>query len=94
MRVRLNRAHYPVTTLGPGARIGLWLQGCTIGCKGCISRDTWADDARKEIEIEKILKWCRSVCPAGPEGVTITGGEPFEQPEALGSLVHALQRWR
>ena len=25
--VELNKAHWPVTVLGPGKRIGLWLQG-------------------------------------------------------------------
>ena len=40
--IRLNKAHYPVTALGPGRRIGLWLQGCALACPGCISQDSWA----------------------------------------------------
>ena len=27
--LELNKAHWPVTVLGPGRRIGLWVQGCT-----------------------------------------------------------------
>src|SRR3546814_9784731 len=45
MRIAVSRLHFPVTALGPGRRIGLWLQGCSIRCPGCISVDTWAHDA-------------------------------------------------
>jgi anaerobic ribonucleoside-triphosphate reductase activating protein len=41
-RIGLNRVHFPVTALGPGRRIGIWLQGCLIRCPGCMSLDTWA----------------------------------------------------
>ena len=40
--ISLSRLHFPVTTLGPGRRIGIWFQGCSIRCPGCISADTWA----------------------------------------------------
>ena len=41
MNISLSRVHFPVTTLGPGQRLGLWFQGCSIRCAGCISADTW-----------------------------------------------------
>lgn len=94
MTIRLNKAHFPVTALGPGRRIGLWLQGCSIGCPGCVSRDTWAADAGYEIEIADLLKWCRRVAADGFDGVTISGGEPFEQPDALALLLDELLTWR
>ena len=94
MKVRLNRAHFPVTALGPGRRIGLWLQGCGIGCPGCIARDTWEADEARAIEVREVLDWCRSVAPGGCDGVTISGGEPFEQPRALGALLDGLHAWR
>lgn len=39
--IRLSRLHFPVTALGPGERLGIWFQGCSLGCQGCISPDTW-----------------------------------------------------
>lgn len=94
MKIRLNRAHFPVTVLGPGRRIGLWLQGCHIRCPGCISRDTWEPDPAREIELDFVLAWCRRVAPEGCDGITISGGEPFEQPEALKALLDGLAAWR
>ena len=94
MKVQLNRAHFPVTTLGPGRRIGLWLQGCHVGCPGCIARDTWGADESRSIEVRAVLDWCRDAAPGGCDGVTISGGEPFEQPRALAALLAGLRAWR
>ena len=92
--LELNKAHWPVTVLGPGRRIGLWLQGCTIGCRGCVSQDTWPRDASKAIPVAELLDWCARVAPEGPDGITISGGEPFEQPAGLLALLEGLDRWR
>jgi anaerobic ribonucleoside-triphosphate reductase activating protein len=91
MRIRLNKAHYPVTSLGFGRRIGIWLQGCTIGCPACVSQDTWAADPDREVELDILLSWCREVGAAGCAGVTVSGGEPFEQPAALAALIDGLR---
>ena len=92
--IQLNKAHWPVTVLGPGRRIGLWVQGCTIHCAGCVSRDTWEPDATKTIAVSELLAWCKRVAAAGFDGVTISGGEPFEQPAGLTALLQGLHRWR
>ena len=92
--LELNKAHWPVTVLGPGRRIGLWVQGCTIHCRGCVSQDTWARDPKTAIPVADLLAWCRRVAPDGPDGVTISGGEPFEQPAGLRAVLVGLARWR
>lgn len=94
MRIQLSRAHFPVTTLGPGRRIGIWFQGCSIECAGCVSQDTWPADSSKSISLECLLAWCRTVAPNGPDGVTISGGEPFDQSAGLSSLLDGLAAWR
>jgi anaerobic ribonucleoside-triphosphate reductase activating protein len=86
----LSRLHFPVTTLGPGRRVGIWLQGCSIRCPGCISADTWhATLGRTTVEavIEALLPWLSEA-----EGITVSGGEPFDQPEALKVLLRKLRR--
>lgn len=94
MRLRVSRTHHPVTTLGPGSRLGIWVQGCTIGCPGCISRDTWDTGGGAEVKVGELLAWCRSHDPDGITGVTITGGEPSEQAAGLTALTIALAEQR
>jgi anaerobic ribonucleoside-triphosphate reductase activating protein len=92
--IELNKAHWPVTVLGPGRRIGLWVQGCTIHCRGCVSQDTWPRDPKKALPIAELVAWCKRVTAGDFDGVTVSGGEPFEQPQALVALLGALHRWR
>lgn len=93
MKVVIDRIHYPVTSLGPGRRVGVWFQGCSIGCRGCLSLDTWDRDARPPSSVDALAAAIRALCPDGPDGVTISGGEPFEQPAALRALVAEIRRW-
>ncbi|MGH3796887.1 MAG: 4Fe-4S single cluster domain-containing protein [Pseudonocardiaceae bacterium] len=91
--LRLNRTHYPVTVLGPGVRAGIWVQGCTIGCSGCVARDTWDGDGGAEVGVEAVLDWLAGI--EGPvDGVTISGGEPFQQPAAVAELLEGIAVWR
>lgn len=84
--IAINKVHFPVTTLGYGRRVGLWTQGCSIHCPGCISRDTWNFDANKAISIAALME-SLSVWLPQADGVTISGGEPFDQPAALKNLL-------
>jgi anaerobic ribonucleoside-triphosphate reductase activating protein len=92
--LRLNKAHYPVTVLGYGRRVGIWFQGCGIRCKGCVSQDTWAREAGAVMRVADLLDWCRQKAEAGMDGVTFSGGEPFDQPQALAALIDGFDRWR
>lgn len=94
MKILVNKAHFPVTVLGPGRRIGIWLQGCSIRCQGCVSRDTWPADPARAMAVPALLAWCKRVGADGLDGVTISGGEPFDQPAALQALLLGLRRWR
>lgn len=87
--IAISRLHFPVTTLGPGRRIGIWVQGCSIRCPGCISADTWAPGrglTTVQGVTEAITAWLREA-----EGITISGGEPLDQPEALLVLLRSLR---
>ena len=93
MNARINKAHYPVTTLGPGTRVAIWFQGCTLACPGCLSRDTWDSDQGMDLPLSSLLDWIDAL--DGPiDGVTVSGGEPFQQPAALRALLDDLAVWR
>lgn len=84
--VYLNRVHFPVNSLGYGRRIGVWLQGCTIRCPGCVSKDTWNATSGHATDINSILGSC-SPWLKEADGITISGGEPFDQAGSLFQLI-------
>jgi anaerobic ribonucleoside-triphosphate reductase activating protein len=89
VRLFLSRLHFPVTALGFGRRVGVWFQGCSIRCRGCISLDTWAP-ARGVTSVGAVID---AVQPwlAEADGLTVTGGEPFDQPAALEVLLKEIR---
>lgn len=68
---------------GPGKRTAIWVQGCHRHCEGCMLPMTWAEDKGHAITPEKII----SEVPYDNEGITILGGEPFEQPDELEKIL-------
>ena len=90
-RISVSRIHFPVTSLGPGKRIGIWFQGCSIRCPGCISMDTWAQD-RGNTTIEEVVSaitpWIpsdrrrhhirRRAVRSGRRSVRTSGANPVE----------------
>lgn len=92
MKILVGKIHYPVKNLGLGShRLGIWLQGCAIHCNGCINKDTWPFDERYEIELKELVSTLSKFKRKRVDGVTISGGEPFDQPEALLALLKYLR---
>lgn len=88
MRLHLNRLLAPVTVLGPGRRIGVWVQGCTLACRGCASEDTWDERGGLDCSIDDVADQVfGAVAKYGLTGVTLTGGEPFQQADAVVGLL-------
>lgn len=77
---------------GPGKRIVIWVQGCTIGCKGCFNTTLQPHVAKTLVVPEKfaleIVKLCKD---NNCEGITLTGGEPFQQSCSLGILTKMIK---
>ena len=74
---------------GPGNRACVWVQGCSIRCRGCFNSSTWPADGGTEIEAATLVD--RILGQPGIEGVTFLGGEPFEQALALAALAERVQ---
>lgn len=88
----INLVHYPIKVLGPGKRLGIWTQGCTIRCEKCISTHNWEFNASKFTPWEKIIDYINNNGGVKRiEGVTISGGEPFDQAEGLDKLLTILR---
>ena len=74
---------------GPFTRSVLWVQGCDIGCAGCINPATHLNLGRgmKVCTPEDIIGWV----PDNVEGITLTGGEPFQQPQGCAEVAELAQ---
>ena len=91
MEIQLYSIAYPVTSLGPGRRVVVWLAGCKKRCKGCISPEMQDFKAGRRIAVAKLLRKISKLSEM-VEGITISGGEPFEQLDALDELLNGLTR--
>jgi anaerobic ribonucleoside-triphosphate reductase activating protein len=89
--LRVNRTHYPVTALGYGRRLGIWLQGCPLACPGCMSRDTWPAAGGAEVAVTGLAEAVDAAWLDGADGLTISGGEPLVQSRPLYDLLEAVR---
>lgn len=80
-----------VDTLGPGRRAVVWVQGCTLRCPGCIVPEMW-NPARpgRLIDADELAQ---ELLGPDPEiQLTVSGGEPTQQPFAVAKLLSAAHR--
>ena len=75
--------------LGPYNRFALWVQGCLKQCPGCLSQDSQPLDGGYEADTMDLAETIISTQDI--EGITISGGEPFLQSEALVDLVNRVR---
>lgn len=64
-------------------RTAIWVQGCSIRCKGCINPHLFSARGGESISPTVIVA---EALKAGVEGLTLLGGEPFDQAAACASL--------
>lgn len=88
-KLRLSQTAFPIHTLGPFRRFGIWVQGCDKRCPGCISPETQSMSGGYEVDISTLTSIILE--QQGIEGLTISGGEPFLQNEALHELIQLLR---
>lgn len=69
---------------GPGIRTVIFTAGCPHRCPGCHNPESWNPRGGEDVAIEDLLD---RIERSGWDGVTVSGGEPFLQPEALARLV-------
>lgn len=89
MIVRLHALLPRSRANGPDLRFVLWLQGCTRSCPGCFNPGAQSLYGGEERDISEVLAELAAVRDI--EGVTFSGGEPLQQPEALFALAAGAQ---
>lgn len=89
MRLNLARTLQRSAVNGPGERFVVWVQGCSLACPGCWNPDTWAFERRNLQSVDDLTD--SILATEDIEGVTLTGGEPFEQAKALAELAKTVR---
>ncbi len=76
---------------GPGIRNAVWFQGCTLGCPGCFNPGAHNPAAGRRVTADYVC--ARLLDPKYPcDGITISGGEPFQQAGALFCILEMLRK--
>jgi anaerobic ribonucleoside-triphosphate reductase activating protein len=75
---------------GPGKRLALWTQGCSLKCHGCFNPHLWISDESKERDVSVVISEIEMQLATEPdvEGLSFLGGEPFNQAGALAEIGH------
>ncbi|MCM3695007.1 4Fe-4S single cluster domain-containing protein [Microbacterium oleivorans] len=77
---------------GPGVRAAVWVQGCAVHCPGCFNPHLWATrGAHLDDPAALAAEWVDAAVSAGAEGITLLGGEPFDQAAALAVVAEAFR---
>ena len=77
---------------GFGRRWALWVQGCSLRCAGCCNPEMFAAERGSPVEPAALGARIEAAAARGVEGITVLGGEPFEQPEGVLALARAARR--
>ena len=69
---------------GPGFRLAVFAQGCPHHCPGCHNPQTHPFEGGQMMDVAELA----AMLDANPllKGITLSGGEPFCQPEAMAQL--------
>lgn len=83
--MRIHRLLSQTKAEGPGLRFCIWAQGCSHACPGCFAEALWDPAGGEEIGADEIIRQI-ALQTGKIRGVTILGGEPFEQAAELGEI--------
>lgn len=89
MNMHINSIRYNNSLVdGPGIRTVLFVQGCDIHCPGCQNKSTWNINNGNDIDIDYLANLLNK--NVINKKITISGGEPLMQKDALVELVKKL----
>lgn len=87
--IRIHNMILHTKALGPGLRTAIWLQGCERRCKGCMSPGSRPLDGGRLVRVSDVAQAVLQLSDV--EGITVSGGEPFLQVDALYSLLSSIR---
>jgi anaerobic ribonucleoside-triphosphate reductase activating protein len=89
--LRVARMFHGSVVDGPGRRSVCQFQWCRIRCPGCWVPETHDPDGGVALTVAQVLTALLDPCGAPRDGITVSGGEPFDQPEGLLALLDGVR---
>ena len=86
--IRVAKVIFGTEVEGPGKRVAIWTQGCSIKCPGCINQELQNKNGGYDIDVYDLAL---EIKKSGLTKVTILGGEPLDQAPQLMNLVWAIR---
>lgn len=88
LKIQIADIVYSSSVDGTGFRDVVFVSGCPHHCDGCHNPETWDYNGGISLTVEEVLK---KLSESSITNVTFSGGEPFEQTEALYALAKAVK---
>ncbi|MDR3329915.1 MAG: anaerobic ribonucleoside-triphosphate reductase activating protein [Mycoplasmataceae bacterium] len=88
--IRLAGIAQQSTVNGEGLRKVFFSQGCSHGCKNCFNPETWPFTGGQVFDIDVLVQ--QVLAEGYLNGVTLSGGDPFQQSEAFAILSTKLKQ--
>ncbi|MCL1804888.1 MAG: anaerobic ribonucleoside-triphosphate reductase activating protein [Clostridiales bacterium] len=76
---------------GPGVRFVVFAQGCPHRCPGCHNPETWHPAKGEEWSVRDLFRIIRKL-PDSVQGLTLSGGEPFQQAGEMADLAELARK--
>lgn len=71
---------------GPNCKFVIWVQGCSIHCKGCWNKEMWAFEDKTNLSVQDLLHKIENE-KDDIDGITLLGGEPLDQFKEVAELL-------
>lgn len=89
MKIRLAGIEYDSLVNGEGTRTTIFAQGCRHHCPGCFNPETHDFNGGELFEVKEVFEKVKD--DPFLDGVSFSGGDPLEQPEAFAELAEMIK---
>ena len=72
---------------GPGLRTSIYMAGCNHHCPGCHNPASWNPQGGEERTLDELMQ----VIAYNEAPVTLSGGDPLQQPEGIRALISRIK---
>lgn len=79
---------------GPGVRTTIWVAGCSLACEGCWNPKLWDANGGEQVNPAELAARIVREAPAATSGITLSGGEPLQQPYEVFRLIVEISHLR